>query len=80
LRVINERANIDLKEVVLNLLNSKQVFKTKLKQPEEDIAIVYAFRNSAAHRIRDRPFIYENFASVIDRLFNVFFLSIEKLY
>ena len=80
LRVINERANVDLKEVVMDLLNSKQVFKTKLKQLEEDIAIVYAFRNSAAHRIRDRPFINENFASVIDRLFNVFFLSVERLY
>jgi hypothetical protein len=80
LRVINERANTDLTEVVLNLLNSKQVFKAKLKRLEEDIAIVYAFRNSAAHRIKDRPFICENFASIIDRLFNVFFLSIEKLY
>jgi hypothetical protein len=80
LRVINERANSDLKAVMLNLLSSKQIFEAKLKQIEEDIAIVYAFRNSAAHRIRDRPFIQENFAQIADRLFNVFFLSVEKLY
>jgi hypothetical protein len=80
LRVINKNANSDLKGVVLNLLSSKQIFKAKLKQIEEDIAIVYAFRNSAAHRIRDKPFIHENFAQIADRLFNVFFLSVEKLY
>jgi hypothetical protein len=55
LKVINKRANNDLEEVVMDLLNSKQVFKTKLKKLEEDIAVVYAFRNSAAHRIRNRP-------------------------
>jgi len=80
LKVINERANIDLEEVVMNLLNSKQILKTKLKQLEEDIAIVYAFRTSEAHRIRNRPFVYESFASVFDRLFNVLFLSVERLY
>ena len=47
LRLINERANSDLNGVVLNLLISKQIFKAKLKQIEEDIAIVYAFRNSS---------------------------------
>ena len=53
---------------------------TKLKQIENDIGIVYTLRNSAAHRIRDRPFMHENFKQIVDSLFNIIFLTIEKLY
>lgn len=81
LKAINEKANTDLEAIVLDLLRSNSVFRNrKLKQIENDIGIVYALRNSAAHRIRDRPFIHENFKQITDRLFNVFFLTIEKLY
>jgi hypothetical protein len=80
LKVINERANTDLEAVILDLLKAKLFKNGKLKQIENDIGIVYTLRNSAAHRIRDRPFIYENFQQITDRLFNIFFLTIEKLY
>jgi len=81
LKEINNRANNNLQSVIMDLLNSKPSFKTsKLKEIENDIMIVYALRNSAAHKIRDRPFIYQNFNSIVDRLFNVFFLAVEKLY
>lgn len=80
LKVINERANTDLEAVILDLLKAKLFKNRKLKQIENDIGIVYTLRNSAAHRIRDRPFIYENFQQITDRLFNIFFLTIEKLY
>ena len=81
LKAINKKANTDLEAIILDLLKSKSVFKnTKLTQIENDIGIVYALRNSAAHRIRDRPFIHENFKQIIDSLFNIIFLAIEKLY
>jgi hypothetical protein len=80
LREIGNRANNDLETILLDLLNSKPVFKNKLSQIENDIGIVYALRNPAIHRIRDRPFIHQNFKQIVDRLFNIFFLAVEKLY
>lgn len=81
LKAINKKANTDFEAIILDLLKSKSVFKnTKLKQIENDIGIVYTLRNSAAHRIRDRPFIHENFKQIVDSLFNIIFLTIEKLY
>lgn len=78
---ISNRANNDLQSILIDLLNSKPIFKySKLEEIENDIGIVYALRNSAAHKIRDRPFIHQNFNNIVDRLFNVFFLVIEKLY
>ena len=80
LRAINKRGNTDLEAIILDLLNSRPIFRNKLNPFENDLGIVYAFRNPAAHRIRDRPFVRENFQQIIDRLFNVFFLAVEKLY
>lgn len=81
LREIGYRACKDLQSVLIDLLNSKPIFKnSKLKEIENDIGIVYALRNPAAHKIRDRPFIHQNFKQIVDRLFNVFFLVVEKLY
>jgi hypothetical protein len=81
LREIGSRATNDLQSILIDLLDSKPIFKnTKLEQIENDIGIVYALRNPATHKIRDRPFIHQNFQQILDRLFNVFFLSIEKLY
>lgn len=81
LREIGNRASNDLQSVLKDLLSSKPIFKSsKLEDIETDIGIVYALRNPAAHKIRDRPFIHQNFKQIVDRLFNVFFLAIEKLY
>ncbi|MPZ06487.1 MAG: hypothetical protein GEU26_08725 [Nitrososphaeraceae archaeon] len=81
LREIGNRASNDLQSVLIDLLSLKPIFKSsKLEDIETDIGIVYALRNPAAHKIRDRPFIHQNFKQIVDRLFNVFFLAIEKLY
>lgn len=81
LKEIGNRASKDLQSVLIDLLNSKLIFKnSKLKEIENDVGIVYALRNPAAHKIRDRPFIHQNFKQIVDRLFNVFFLVVEKLY
>ena len=81
LRKIGNRASNDLQSVLIDLLSSKPIFKSsKLEEIETDIGIVYALRNPAAHKICDRPFVHQNFKNIVDRLFNVFFLVIEKLY
>jgi hypothetical protein len=81
LREIGNRASNDLQSILIDLLNSRPIFKnSKLEEIENDIGIVYILRNPAAHKIRDRPFIHQNFEQIVDRLFNVFFLAIEKLY
>ena len=81
LKEINKRGNTDLEAILLDLLNSRRIFKnSKLMEIENDISIVYVLRNPAAHRICDRPFVHQNFNKVVDRLFNVFFLAVERLY
>jgi hypothetical protein len=81
LREIGNRASNDLQSILIDLLNLKPIFKnSKLEGIENDIGVVYALRNPAAYKIHDRPFIHQNFKQIIDRLFNVFFLTIEKLY
>jgi len=78
---VNEMFTNNFHRTLDNLINSRQVFKTaKLQTIEEDIAISYGFRNSAAHKIRDRPYIHENFNKIVDRIFNVFFLAVQTLY
>lgn len=77
---INKMSTRDFDQTLDYLLNSHPVFKTKLQAIEEDISIIYGFRNSAAHKIRDRPYIHGNFNEIVNRLFNVFFLAVEKLY
>ena len=81
LREIGNRASNDLQSVLIDLLSSKPIFKnSRLEEIENDIGIVYALRNPATHKICDKPFIHQNFQLIVDRLFNVFFLAIEKLY
>jgi hypothetical protein len=77
---INKMSTRDFDQTLDYLLNSHPVFKPKLQAIEEDISIIYGFRNSAAHKIRDRPYIHGNFNEIVNRLFNVFFLAVEKLY
>jgi hypothetical protein len=77
---INKMSTRDFYHTLDYLLNSHPVFKPKLQAIEEDISIIYGFRNSAAHKIRDRPYIHGNFNEIVNRLFNVFFLAIDKLY
>jgi hypothetical protein len=77
LKEINKRGNTDLEVILLDLLNSRPIFKnSKLMEIENDISIMYVLRNPAAHRIRNRPFVHQNFNKIVDRLFNVFFLAV----
>lgn len=78
--IINKMSTRDFHQTLDYLLNSQPVFKPKLQAIEEDISIIYGFRNSAVHKIRDRPYIHGNFNEIVNRLFNVFFLTVEKLY
>lgn len=78
---VNEMFTNNFHRTLDNLINSRQVSKTaKLQTIEKDIAISYGFRNSAAHKIKDRPYVHENFNKIIDRIFNVFFLAVQVLY
>ena len=78
---INNSFRNNFQDTLDNLINSRSVFKThKLKTIEEDMSISYGFRNSAAHKIGDRPYIRANLNSIINRLFNVFFFTVETLY
>jgi hypothetical protein len=78
---VNEMFTNNFHSTLDNLINSRPIFKTaKLQTIEEDIAISYGFRNSAAHKIKDRPYIHENLNKVVDRIFNVFFLAVQVLY
>jgi hypothetical protein len=78
--IINKMSTHDFHQTLDYLLNLHPVFKPKLQAIEEDISIIYSFRNSAAHKIKDRPYIHGNFNEIVNRLFNVFFLAVEKLY
>ena len=80
MREINKKFTHNFHRTLDYLLNSHPLFKPKLQVIEEDIAISYGFRNTAAHKIRDPPYIHRNFSEIVDRHFNVFFLAIEKLY
>jgi hypothetical protein len=81
LRWINKLFTNNFQDTLQRLINSRSLFgTTKLQTIEEDIAIIYGFRNSVAHKIRYRPYIHADFNSIVDRLFNVFFLSVEILY
>jgi hypothetical protein len=43
LKEINNRANNDLQSVIMDLLNSKPIFKTsKLKEIENDIGLIHS--------------------------------------
>jgi hypothetical protein len=80
LQEINKMYKRNFNSTLDDLINSRPVLKAKLQAIEEDIAISYGFRNSAAHKIRNRPYIHGNFNKIVDRLLNVFFLAVEKLY
>lgn len=68
--------------VIAGLLNGTWTFKdgTKLSPSEADLALSYGLRNFSAHRIQSIPVIYENIEDIFQRVINVLFLSVEKLY
>ncbi len=47
---------------------------------ERDLAIAYGIRNRGAHETSSVPTLWQGFSEIKQRLFNVLFLCIEKLY
>jgi hypothetical protein len=80
LREINKMFTNDFQNTFDKLINSRPLFRSRLGMIEEDIAISYGFRNSAAHKIRNRQYIHARFKDIVNRLFYLFFFAIEKLY
>jgi len=70
----------DPTQTVEDLVNSCSILRTKIQPLEEDMALSYCFRNAAAHKIGNRPYIHVDFNNIVDRLFNLFFLAVETLY
>jgi hypothetical protein len=70
----------DPSQTVEGLVNSRSILRTKIQPLGEDMALSYCFRNAAAHKIGDRPYIHVNFNNIVDRFFNLFFLAVETLY
>ena len=47
---------------------------------EEDLIVVYGFRNLGAHRIENLPIINTYFREIIARIFNIVFFVVDRLY
>src|SRR5215204_1037308 len=77
---IKEMFADDPSQTVEDLVNSCSILRTKIQPLEEDMALSYCFRNAAAHKIGNRPYIHVDFNNIVDRLFNLFFLAVETLY
>jgi hypothetical protein len=93
---LSERANLNLdkskllkvkemftdnpSQTVEDLVNSRPIFRTKIQPLEGNMVLSYCFRNAAAHKIGDRPYIHVNYNNIVDRLFNLFFLAVETLF
>jgi hypothetical protein len=80
LKAINGMFTRDFQGTFEKLMNSQPLFKSRFSATEEDIAISYGFRNSAAHKIKNRGYIHAMFNDIVNRIFYLFFFAIEKLY
>ena len=82
LKEINTAFTGDFSGVVSRLLSGTWTFRdgTNLSLSELDLALSYGLRNFSAHRIESIPVIYKQFEDIFQRIINVLFLSIEKLY
>jgi len=72
----------DFPGTLQKIIDSKYTFLdgSPLLLIEGDLAITYGFRNFGAHRLEDQPIIYKRFAEFVQKILNVLFFSIEKLY
>jgi hypothetical protein len=80
LRVINGMFTSNFQRTFEKLMNSQPLFRSRFSAIEEDMAISYGFRNSAAHKIKNRRYIHAMFNDIVNRIFYLFFFAIEKLY
>jgi len=62
------------------LLDSTYVYENGKKPSpiEEDLLILYGFRNSGAHDLNSKKLVYENFEVISQRVLNALFFIIEK--
>jgi hypothetical protein len=77
-----EQFNVDFNnnfKSTLKLILSKK-YSINIPNIEEDLIIAYRIRNFAAHKIQTENVFYEENNAICQRLFNVLFYIIEKLY
>jgi hypothetical protein len=74
----NRDFNNDFKNTLKAVLN--KTYTINLPNIEDDLMITYRIRNFAAHKIQTEDVFYEENVAISQRLFNVLFFIIEKLY
>jgi hypothetical protein len=80
---LSKRFRNDFDKTAGELLQSSFTFCGTPRKPlpiEEDLALSYGIRNLVAHNVKSISLICENFQTVLQRLFNVLFFCVEKLY
>jgi len=75
---INGNFNCDFSTTLGDFLDSNS--KYGLTPIEDDIAIAYGFRNFGGHKIEDQSIIHQRFDEILQRVFDVLFYVVEKLY
>ncbi len=72
----------DFGKTLEDLLNSRYVPSsgTKFSAIEEDVGIAHGLRNFGAHRVEYQASIVNNFDSILQRMFNLLFFTVEQLY
>ncbi|MBZ5529572.1 MAG: hypothetical protein LAN71_16955 [Acidobacteriia bacterium] len=68
----------DFSKTIGDIIGSK--YTLPMSDIESDFSIAYGIRNFAAHRIEDQPVLYKNMEEIVQRLLNVLFFTVEKLY
>ena len=76
----NTNFNTDFSVTLRALLDSTYVYENgnKPSHIEEDLLILYGFRNAAAHDLNSKKLVYENFEKISQRVLNALFFIIEK--
>lgn len=78
---VNERRKKDADITLSSLIDGSFTCKTgAVTGLAADIAIAYVIRNHSAHDPSPIPSVWKNFSKVRQSLFNVLFLTVQKLY
>jgi hypothetical protein len=79
---LNTGFNHNFTKMITDILNETWTFQdgSHLSLPEINLALSYGLRNFSAHKIVSVPVIYQRFEDIFQRVINVLFLSVEKLY
>ena len=77
---INGKFSDDFNEALKVLLASGYTYKNGNKPSpiEEDLLILYGFRNTGAHDLNSKKLVYENFEKISQKVLDALFFIIEK--